>query len=97
LCTPFSGCEHKQNLSDEGMVHYMVDRKEERKRTYRALAIVLCIITLPIAILYYGYFQFAYAEKLFLTQNSPNKKIRLKLGFVDRMLFFECTDSNILR
>lgn len=66
----------------------MVDRKEERKRTFRALAIVLCIITIPIAILYYGYFQFVYAEKLILTQNSPNKKNQVEIRVRGQNAFF---------
>ncbi|WP_337099147.1 hypothetical protein [Paenibacillus sp. YIM B09110] len=69
-------------------MHYMADSKEERKRTYRAVAIVFCIITIPLAILYFGYFQVVHAEKVILAQNSPNKKNQVEIRVRGQNAFF---------
>ncbi|WP_201004751.1 hypothetical protein [Paenibacillus glycanilyticus] len=65
----------------------MPDRKEQ-KRTYRALVIVLCILSISIAFLCYGYYQIFYAEEIILTQNSPNKINQIEIRVRGQNAFF---------
>ncbi|TCM93238.1 hypothetical protein EV294_107189 [Paenibacillus sp. BK033] len=66
----------------------MADRLEGQKKPYRALIIVLCILTILIAILCYGYYQVFYAEKIILTQNSPNKINQIEIRVRGQNAFF---------